>query len=168
MSRSSPPIQPNNNQNKKRLPLSDALKKGAIALHNFELSERGNDNRESSFKTKTGVSYGVTTKGGKQERIFIYIVYAKDEEGREIVVGELVQAAKGKIPIHVGKIQGAFWLIASLPKKLYKEVVGNWGMFLKKAIKVAIYLFLLAYVLLHPELKDFVMKIIESPLFPPL
>lgn len=168
MSRSSPPIQSNNNQNENRLPLSDALKKGAIALHNFELSERGNGNRESPFKTKTGVSYGVTTKGRKQKRIYIYIAYAKDEMGRKIIVDEMVQAAKGKIPIHMGKVQGAFWLIASLPKKLYKKVVGNWSMFLKRALKVAIYLFLLAYVLLHPELKDFVMKIIESPLFPPL
>lgn len=161
MTRSSP-IQPN----KKRLPLHEALKRGAIALHNHELNDMGNNERESPFKAKTGVSYGLTSKGRKQKRIYIYIVYANNEEGRKVVVREMAIATKSRIPIHVGRISGAFWVILSMSKRAYQKVVNKWSIFLKRGFTLTVCLFLLVYAALHPELKDLIMKIFETPLIP--
>lgn len=166
MTRSSP-LQLNKKPNQERLPLPDALKKGAIALHNFELNE-GKGRRESPFKVKTGISYGLTTKGKKQKRIYIYVAYAKTEEGRKILAREIAVATKGKIPVHAGRMRGAFWVIVSMSKRAYQKVVENWEKAFKKTFALIVYLFLLIYVVLHPELKDLVMKIVETPLIPGL
>lgn len=159
MTRASP--QSNKDPNEKRLPLHDALKKGAIALHNYELRENGKSRREPPFKAKTGISYGMTTKGKKQERIYIYVTYAKTDAGKKVVVRQMAIAAKGKIPIHIGRISGAFWVIVSLSRSAYTKIVNKWNKNFKRGFVLLVYLFLLVYVVLHPELKDLAMKIIE-------
>jgi hypothetical protein len=137
---------------KNRLPLPNALLKGALALHKFEESEDKKGKRESSFKVKVGVNYGITIKGKKHPRVFFYIGYAKSNDGKNTIKGELAKAVKGRFPIHVGSVQNAFWLIFTMSQNLIKKTVKASSKIARSSIVWITYLVILIYVLLHPEL----------------